>query len=118
MMHTSDNDLCYGHPALLHAVAMLQKVSLYLWERASDGRLIPYSEASYARYIPPKSTQRIDLLVENKLIVENKSVEFLNDLFLAQTLTYLKLSQCKLGLLINFNTVLFKNGVKRVVNGL
>jgi len=55
------------------------------------------------------------LLVERKLVVELKSVEALNDLHLAQTLTYLKLSGCKLGLLINFNTVLFKNGVKRVI---
>jgi len=61
---------------------------------------------------------RIDLLVENKLVLEIKSVEALNDLHLAQILTYLKLSKCKLGLLINFNTVLFKNGIKRVVNGL
>jgi GxxExxY protein len=60
---------------------------------------------------------RIDLLVEKKLIVEIKSVEALNDLHLAQILTYLKLSDCKLGLLINFNTVLFRNGVKRVING-
>jgi GxxExxY protein len=61
---------------------------------------------------------RIDLLVERKVIIEIKSVESLNDLHLAQILTYLKLSKCKLGLLINFNTVLFKNGVKRVVNNL
>jgi len=61
---------------------------------------------------------RIDLLVENKLVLEIKSVEALNDLHMAQILTYLKLSNCKLGLLINFNTVLFKNGIKRVVNGL
>jgi GxxExxY protein len=60
---------------------------------------------------------RIDLMVENRLVVEIKSVEALNDLHLAQTLTYLRLSNCKLGLLINFNTVLFKNGVKRVING-
>ena len=60
---------------------------------------------------------RIDLLIERKLVVEIKSVEALNDLHLAQILTYLKLSGCKLGLLINFNTVLFKNGVKRVING-
>jgi len=61
---------------------------------------------------------RIDLLVEQKLVVEIKSVEALNDLHLAQILTYLKLSDCKLGLLINFNSVLFKNGVRRVVNNL
>jgi GxxExxY protein len=61
---------------------------------------------------------RIDLLVEKKLVLELKSVEALNDLHMAQILTYLKLSNCKLGLLMNFNTVLFKNGVRRVVNGL
>jgi len=61
---------------------------------------------------------RVDLLVEQKLVIEIKSVEALNDLHLAQILTYLKLSGCKLGLLINFNTVLFKNGARRVVNGL
>lgn len=61
---------------------------------------------------------RIDLLVEEKLVLELKSVEVLSDLHMAQILTYLKLSNCKLGLLINFNTVLFKDGVHRVVNGL
>ena len=49
--------------------------------------------------------------------VEVKSVEALNDIHLAQVLTYLKLSGCKLGLLINFNSVLYKDGVKRIING-
>jgi GxxExxY protein len=61
---------------------------------------------------------RIDLLVENKIVVEIKSVSAINDLHLAQVLTYLKLSGCKLGLLINFNSVLFKEGIRRVVNNL
>jgi GxxExxY protein len=61
---------------------------------------------------------RIDIIVENKLIVEIKSVEALNDVHFAQLLTYLKLTSCKLGLLINFNVSLIKNGVKRVVNNL
>ncbi|MEO5912461.1 MAG: GxxExxY protein [Pelobium sp.] len=60
---------------------------------------------------------RLDIIVENKLIIEVKSVEALNDIHLAQTLTYLKLSKCKLGLLINFNVLLLKDGVKRVING-
>jgi len=60
---------------------------------------------------------RVDLLLERKLIVEIKSVEALNDIHLAQVITYLKLSNCKLGLLINFNTTLFKDGIKRVING-
>jgi len=60
---------------------------------------------------------RIDIMVERKLVIEIKSVEALNEIHLAQVLTYLKLSECKLGLLINFNTILFKNGIKRVING-
>ena len=60
---------------------------------------------------------RIDILVENKLVIETKSVDALNDIHLAQTLTYLKLGNYKLGLLINFNTVLLKNGIKRIING-
>lgn len=61
---------------------------------------------------------RVDLLVENKLIVELKSVESLSVIHLAQTLTYLKLGNYKLGLLINFNEVLLKNGIRRVANNL
>ncbi len=60
---------------------------------------------------------RIDLLVENKVVIELKSVEALNDVHLAQTLTYMKLGDYKLGLLINFNVTLLKNGIKRVING-
>jgi GxxExxY protein len=61
---------------------------------------------------------RIDILVEHKVVIEVKSVEALNDVHLAQTLTYLKLGNYKLGLLINFNVSLLKNGIKRVINKL
>ena len=61
---------------------------------------------------------RADLLVEHRLVVELKSVEKILDLHRAQLLTYLRLSQRRLGLLINFNTVLLKHGVSRVVNQL
>ena len=61
---------------------------------------------------------RLDIIVEDKIIIEIKSVEALNDVHFAQLLTYLKLTNCKLGLLINFNVSLIKNGVKRVVNNL
>ena len=60
---------------------------------------------------------RIDILVERKVIVEIKSVSELNNVHLAQTLTYLKLTDCKLGLLINFNVTRIKDGIKRVING-
>lgn len=59
---------------------------------------------------------RLDLLVEKKLVIEIKSKEALNDVDLAQTLTYLKIGDFRLGLLINFNVTLLKNGLKRVAN--
>jgi GxxExxY protein len=61
---------------------------------------------------------RCDILVEGKLIIEVKAVEGLNDIHLAQVLTYLKLTNTKLGLLMNFNVVRLKEGIKRVVNNL
>lgn len=59
---------------------------------------------------------RVDLLVDRKVVVEVKSIEALNDIHLAQILTYLKLSNCKVGLLINFNVLKLTDGVRRVVN--
>jgi len=61
---------------------------------------------------------RIDLLVENKVIVEIKSIDKLVPVHYAQTLTYLRLTGLKLGLLINFNTLLLKNDIHRIVNNL
>lgn len=61
---------------------------------------------------------RIDIMVENKVIIEIKSVENLAPVHFAQTLTYLKLSGKKLALLINFNTKLLKDGIHRIVNNL
>ena len=59
---------------------------------------------------------RMDLLVEEKVVVELKAVEALNDIHLAQVLTYLKLGNFKLGLLINFNVLRLKDGIKRIIN--
>jgi GxxExxY protein len=61
---------------------------------------------------------RLDLLINNKVIVEIKSVETLAPVHYAQLLTYLKLSDLRLGLLINFNTKLLKNDIHRIVNNL
>ncbi len=61
---------------------------------------------------------RADLIVENKVIIEIKCVDVLADIHKAQTLTYLRLTNLKLGLLINFNVVLLKDGIKRIVNNL
>jgi len=59
---------------------------------------------------------RADLLVEDKVIVELKSVDQLNDVHTAQVLTYLKLAKCEVGLLINFNVLKLTKGLKRIVN--
>jgi GxxExxY protein len=61
---------------------------------------------------------RCDILVENKLIIEIKACEALNDIHFAQLLTYLKLSDIRLGLLINFNVLKLKDGIRRVANNL
>ena len=61
---------------------------------------------------------RIDELVDGLVIVENKSVESVQPIHMAQLLTYLKLKDIKLGFLINWNVNLIKNGIQRVVNGL
>ena len=60
---------------------------------------------------------RIDILVDNKLVIEIKSVEGLTDVHMAQALTYIKLGHYKLGLLMNFNVIKLKDGIKRIING-
>nr|WP_319572536.1 GxxExxY protein [uncultured Draconibacterium sp.] len=59
---------------------------------------------------------RIDLLVENKVVIELKTVEELNEVHTAQVLTYLKLGSYRLGLLLNFNVTMLKSGIKRIIN--
>ncbi|QDK79184.1 GxxExxY protein [Spirosoma sp. KCTC 42546] len=59
---------------------------------------------------------RLDLLIENKLVVELKTVEELNDLHMAQLLTYLKFGNYRLGLLINFRVKMLRDGIKRFTN--
>ena len=59
---------------------------------------------------------RLDLMANRKVVIEIKSVDALNDIHLAQILTYLRLSDCKVGLIINFNVVKLTDGIKRVIN--
>jgi GxxExxY protein len=61
---------------------------------------------------------RLDLIVEEKVIIEVKSIEAINDIHIAQLLTYLKVSNCRLGLLINFNVLRLTEGLKRLANNL
>ncbi|WP_308196701.1 MULTISPECIES: GxxExxY protein [Chryseobacterium] len=65
-----------------------------------------------------ENAYKIDLLIEDKVIIEVKSVLEMHPVFNAQLLTYLKLANIKLGLLINFNTPLIKDGIHRIVNKL
>ena len=61
---------------------------------------------------------RADVILDSKVIIEIKSIESLADVHVKQVLTYLKLTNLKLGLLVNFNVVLLKEGIKRIVNKL
>jgi GxxExxY protein len=61
---------------------------------------------------------RLDMLIEDMIIVENKTVDQLMPIHDAQLLTYLKLRDCHLGFLLNWNTALMKSGIKRIVNNL
>ena len=58
---------------------------------------------------------RLDLLVENRVIVEVKSIECIGDIHIAQCLTYLQLSKAEIGLILNFNVLKMTNGIKRVI---
>lgn len=68
------------------------------------------------RGVKLECSYRLDLMIEKEVIVEIKSVEKLLPIHQAQLMSYLKLSDCKVGLLINFNVKVLKNGIKRVVN--
>lgn len=90
------------------------------YEMVKDGLFVEKQKALPLVYeqVKLECGYRVDLLVAGKVIVEVKSVEATNDVHLAQVLTYLRLSGCKLGLLINFNVALLKSGLQRVVNNL
>jgi GxxExxY protein len=59
---------------------------------------------------------RVDIMVERRLILEIKSVDATNDIHLAQVLTYLRLANCRLALILNFNVLHLREGIRRVVN--
>jgi GxxExxY protein len=67
---------------------------------------------------PIDAGYRIDMLIDNKIIIENKTVDMILPIHEAQLLTYRKLKGCKLGFLLNWNVKLMKNGIRRMVNGL
>lgn len=61
---------------------------------------------------------RVDFLIEEKVILEIKAVQEINDYHTFQLLNYLRIKNCKLGMILNFHSILFKNGVKRIANGM
>ena len=96
----------------------MKSVWLMNWRK---GRLIVERQkdikVEYENLIIQKAF-RVDLLVENKLIIEIKAVPEINDYHFFQLFNYLRLTEMKLGMILNFHSMLFKNGVKIVVNKL
>jgi GxxExxY protein len=90
------------------------------YELTSEGLFVESEKAMPLIYEKVKMDigYRLDLLVEGQLVIECKAKEKTTDVDLAQTLTYMKLGGFRLALMINFHTVLLKNGIKRIVNGL
>lgn len=89
-----------------------------LYELNNSGLYVEKEKACPVIYKEIKLNQgyRMDLLVENKLVIEIKTVEAFNDVHTAQLLTYLKLGNYKLGLLLNFYVNSLKSDIKRVIN--
>ncbi|RPD46621.1 GxxExxY protein [Paracnuella aquatica] len=116
-----DVDLCfrlhkqYG-PGLFESV--YEELFCYEWSKLG----IPYERQKRIPLIHEAvkldAGFRADVIIENKLLIELKSVEALADVHYKQVLTYLKLTGIKLGLLVNFNVALVKDGIHRVVNNL
>jgi GxxExxY protein len=87
------------------------------YEIASEGYFVEMEKSIPLIYNDVKLDcgYRADLIIENKILLELKSVDALNDIHLAQMLTYLKIGGFRLGYLINFNVLLLKEGIKRVI---
>lgn len=105
-----------GGPGLLESVYE----EALVWELKSRGLLVERQLSLPVIYkgITLASPLRIDVLVENLVIVECKSASIYNSIFEVQALTYLRLTKLKLGLVINFGEKLVKDGIHRVVNNL
>ena len=89
------------------------------YELKNRGLLVERQKFLSIQYENLKVTNafKIDLLVENKVVIEIKALEILDNFHSAQLYNYLRLGNYKLGLLLNFNSKLFKNGINRVING-
>ena len=114
-------DLCYKihtqyGPGLFESV--YEEIFCYEWEK--NGILFSRQQPVPLVHEAVKLDIgfRADIIIDNKVVVELKSIEALAPVHYKQVLTYLKLTNCKLGLLINFNVALIKEGINRIVNKL
>ena len=114
-------DKCY-HIHVELGPGLLESVyeEILYFELVNEGLKVERQKALpvYWKGIKMKVGFRTDLIVENKVIIELKSVESIAPVHPKQLLTYLKIANMKLGLLINFNEKLIKNGITRIVNNL
>ena len=114
-------DLCfkihvqYG-PGLFETV--YEEIFCYEWQKNGIPILRQYPVPLIHEEIKMDAGFRADIFIDNKVIIELKSIEALALVHYKQVQTYLKLSGCKLGLLINFNVPLIKDGIHRIVNNL
>lgn len=114
-------DLCfkihrqYG-PGLFESV--YEEIFCYEWQKSGIHFLRQHPVPLVHENIKMDAGFRADVIIDNKVIVELKSIEMLAPVHYKQVQTYLKLSGCKLGLLINFNVNLIKDGIHRIVNNL
>jgi len=92
---------------------------MFVYELNQNDLLIERQKSLPLKYgdVELESGYRLDFLIDGKVVIELKAVEQMSSRHTAQVITYLKLTGCKLGLLINFNTTLFKTGFRRVING-
>lgn len=91
-----------------------------LYELQENGLFVERQKDIAVKYEKLKIERafRVDLLIENKVIIEIKAVPEINSYHFFQLLNYLRITELKLGMILNFHSMLFKNGVKRVVNKL
>jgi GxxExxY protein len=114
-------DLCfrihkqYG-PGLFESV--YEEIFCYEWNKTGVDFRRQHPVPLIHEEIKMEAGFRADVVIENKVIIELKSVETLADVHYKQVQTYLKLTGCKLGMLINFNVPLIKDGIHRIVNNL
>lgn len=105
----------YG-PGLFESV--YEEIFCYEWAKTGIPFLRQHPIALVHETIKLEVGFRADVILDGKVIIELKSIEALSNVHYKQVLTYLKLSGCKLGLLINFNTEFLKQGIHRIVNNL